>query len=91
MRAWPRILLVVVAVGAALAPVPAEWIDRRYTGSVYAGLQPALTSASNLVPFALLDVALVVLLTLLVSTVALEARRRGALAAVKREAKTPPQ
>ena len=53
-----------VAVAAALVPLPPAAVDRLYSGRFYPALQPAVTSFSNLLPFALLDV-------LLVTTVAL--------------------
>jgi hypothetical protein len=50
-----RITLIVLAIGAALAPLPPALVDRWYSARLFATLQPALTSLSNLVPFALLD------------------------------------
>jgi Protein of unknown function (DUF3810) len=51
-----RVALVASAVAAAFAPLPPAAVDRLYSARVYAMLQPLLTSMSNLVPFALLDV-----------------------------------
>src|SRR6478752_4254496 len=50
-----RTSVVVVAIAAAVLPLPAAAVQRWYAGPVYGTLQPLLTSASNLVPFALLD------------------------------------
>jgi hypothetical protein len=43
---------------AALLPLPPALVDRWYTARVYGTLQPLITSISNLVPFALLDLFL---------------------------------
>ena len=51
--------VVVWAAAAALVPVPPAAVQRWYTAGLYAGLQPLLTSVSNLAPFALLDILLV--------------------------------
>jgi len=50
-----RPALVAVAVGAALLPLPSAIIERVYSTQVYSGVQPLLTSLSNLAPFALFD------------------------------------
>jgi uncharacterized protein DUF3810 len=55
-RTWWREALVACAVGAALIPLPPTAVDRWYSAGLYAALQPLLTSFSNLVPLALLDV-----------------------------------
>ena len=57
---WFQIGLVGAAAGAALAPLPAAWIDRWYSARVYGRVQPLLTSLSNLAPFTLLDVLIAV-------------------------------
>ena len=49
------IALIAAALAAAFLPLPEAAVERLYSG-VYAGLQPRLTSLSNLAPFALLDV-----------------------------------
>lgn len=55
-----------LALGAALmaatVPLPAEAVERLYARGVYAYLQPAVTGFSSLVPVALLDLAVVVIL-----------------------------
>ena len=51
-----RAAIVVCALGAALAPLPPFAVDRWYSARIYAGIQPVVTSVSNLAPFALLDV-----------------------------------
>ena len=53
---WWRIALLVVSGLAAVAPVSARAVERVYSNGLYAWLQPRLTSVSNVVPFALIDV-----------------------------------
>ena len=57
-RRWAGIAIVVSATLTWWAPVPPEVVERHYSTRVYLGLQHALTSASNQVPFALLDLLL---------------------------------
>src|SRR5678815_4473353 len=52
-------VLVVLALAAALVPLPGAAVDRLYSARLYPALQPAVTSFSNLLPFALLDVLLI--------------------------------
>jgi hypothetical protein len=52
--------VIAVAVSGALVPLPAFWVERVYSLGVYPRLQAALTTASNLVPFALLDALVVI-------------------------------
>ena len=54
-----RPLFVASAIGAAFAPLPRALVERLYASRVYAALQPPVTSASNLVPFALFDLLVV--------------------------------
>src|SRR4051794_28644643 len=81
--------VVVAAITAALLPLPPAGVQRWYSGPVYGTLQPLLTSASNLAPFALFDVfvAAVAAAWLLLAVRDLAAprpRRRGALRIVIR-------
>lgn len=55
-------MLVVTAAAAALAPLPATFVERWYARGLYPFLQPLVTRVSSLVPFALLDVAAAALL-----------------------------
>ena len=57
---WAGIAIVVSAALIWWAPVPPEVVERRYSTGVYFDLQHLLTSASNRVPFALLDPVLAV-------------------------------
>jgi len=82
-----RATLVALALGAALVPVPQAVVERFYSRGAYGLSQRLLTSTSNLVPFALLDVLLI---TVLVSWVACGVRdvrrapRRAALSVLGR-------
>jgi hypothetical protein len=51
-----RVLLVAAAFVGAFTPLPPGFVERVYSTGVYAVLQPLVTSASNMAPFALLDV-----------------------------------
>src|SRR5437763_10951196 len=56
LRAYSfRAAIVVAAAAGALVPLPAATVERWYAAGLYAGLQPLLTSLSNLAPFALFD------------------------------------
>lgn len=63
-----RALVIVLAVVAYVVTIPAGWVERSYSQGVYASMQPIITSLSNRVPFALLDVLGLVLLVLLVAS-----------------------
>ena len=56
---FKRIAWVGLALGAAAMPVPAALVERLYSAGFYAAIQPVVTAASNLAPFALLDAAVV--------------------------------
>ncbi len=60
-----RVALVLIAIGLALAPLPAPLVERWYSRGLYPPLQSHLTGVSNLVPVALLDVAAAALLVAL--------------------------
>ena len=55
-----RIAVVMVATALALAPLPSETVERWYSSALYPVIQSALTWGSNLVPFALFDILLLV-------------------------------
>lgn len=82
-----QIALWVLAVAAALLPLPAAFVERVYWRTFYLTIQPVLTSLSSLVPVALLDVALVILLGVMV-TVCIRAMRRGGWVAALRSTST---
>ena len=82
--AWPRIAsipsvaVVVVAVALVSLPVPRASVERWYASGFYTLWQPAATRLSNLVPFALLDVLIIVSLLWLGATGTRDiARKRG--------------
>lgn len=79
-----RLTLILVAAAAALVPLPAPWVERVYWHTFYLSLQPYVTFASNLVPFALLDVGVVVVLGLLILFFVRDWRTRGAARALGR-------
>ncbi len=77
MKTAFRIVLFLVT-GAALAlPLPQTVVERWYSGLLYPPLQRALTGASNLVPFALLDVLLVALTAIWVAGLVRDFRQRS--------------
>jgi hypothetical protein len=57
-----RLALIVAALVAAFAPLPAPAIERWYSTGFYPRLQAVVTPLTNLVPVALLDIAIGVLL-----------------------------
>lgn len=71
-----RVVLWVLALAAAFMPLPVALVERVYWRTLYLKIQPALTSLSNLVPIALLDVAILILLGVML-TVFLRAKSRG--------------
>jgi hypothetical protein len=60
------VLVVVVAIAAAVAPTSPALVERYFSRGVYPVVQPLLTSASSLLPFAVLDVWMAIGLLLLV-------------------------
>jgi hypothetical protein len=79
MRVAFRVAAVVFAGLAGVAPIDADLVERWYSTGVYPLIQQAMTSGSNLVPFAWLDVlALAALGTVVVVVVrsVLRARRQ---------------
>lgn len=53
-----RLAFILAAVGAALVPLPASWVESLYSQRAYLAVQPVLTGLSNRAPFALFDVLL---------------------------------
>ena len=53
-----RLGFICAAIGAAVVPLPASWVEALYSRRVYLALQHALTPFSNHVPFALFDALL---------------------------------
>jgi hypothetical protein len=71
-----RLAVVLAAVAAAVAPLPAGLVERWYSTGLYLRLQAVLTPLSNDVPFALLDTLIVVLVVAWVAAIAIDRRRR---------------
>ena len=57
------VALAVVAVAAAIAPIPAASVERLFSRGIYPAIQRTLTPVSNLSPIALLDIAAALLLS----------------------------
>ena len=78
-----KFLLILVAAAIAVTPLPRATVERVYSRGVYAAIQPALTSASNLSSIAWFDVALVAvgLMVITLLLVRWRARKRGWLRA----------
>ena len=72
-----RRVLILVAAVAAIAPVPPTLIERVFSRGFYPTVQGLLTPLSNIVPFALLDVAAAILLGMLLVVVVRAVRRSG--------------
>jgi hypothetical protein len=70
-----RIVLVGLAVAAALAPIPPALVERYYSSAAYPQLQRAITTFSNRVPFALLDVLIALVLIVFAAMTARDVRR----------------
>ena len=79
-----RIILIVVAVAAAVAPYPAALVERWYSRGLYPRLQPILTQASNAVPVAVIDIVFAILIVWLVVSMLGRWRKRGAIGAFVR-------
>jgi hypothetical protein len=78
-----QFLIVLAAIAVALVPLPASFVEERYSQGVYPLLQRAMTSASNLVPVALLDLAGGLLLLAAMIAVVRRWRTFGAGAALR--------
>jgi hypothetical protein len=79
-----RIILIVLAVTAAVAPYPAALVERWYSRGLYPRLQPLLTQASNMVPVAVIDIVFAILIAWLLVSMLGRWRKRGAIAAFVR-------
>ena len=77
-----RATVVILAAGAALAPLPKTLVERLYSGGAYGFLQPVLTSISNLAPFAILDVLVIAIVALWLGFAVRDVRRSRFRAAV---------
>lgn len=94
MVAWANVthfrLFGALAVGLGLVtlltPVDPGWVERVYSGALYLSFQPYLTGASNLVPFALLDLGVGLILAWLIRAAFRDVRQSGAGTAAARAA-----
>jgi hypothetical protein len=74
-----RFIVLLLAFAAAVAPFPPSLIEARYSRGAFPAIQAAITPITNLVPFALLDLAVVVALTLFALWLYRSSRRSGVL------------
>lgn len=81
MRLAIRLILIVLATAAAVAPTPAGLVERLYSNGVYAQVQPVVTGVTNRLPVAVLDVGVGILLIWLLLVMVRAYRRRGMVAA----------
>jgi hypothetical protein len=68
-------LLLVLAAGAAVVPFSPPLVERLYSTSIYPRLQAVITSVSNLVPFALFDALVLVVLIAWLIALGMDVRR----------------
>ncbi len=80
--AFRKLYLIPVALAAALVPIPAGLIERVYAGVLFPSLQRPVTFVSNLVPIALLDVAVAIALVALTASLVRDWRRLGGRSAL---------
>jgi hypothetical protein len=72
------VVLIAIAVLAGIAPLPATTVERAYSLRVYPAIQRVLTPISNLLPIALLDIAvLLLIITLIVQFLRAGGRKSG--------------
>lgn len=73
---------VVLAIAAALVPLPPPLVERWYSTGLYPRIQAVVTPVTNRVPFALLDAAVAVLVVFFAARLVARVRRRGWRAAL---------
>jgi hypothetical protein len=78
----------VIALICAVAPFPADTVERFYSTDWYLRIQGVLTTASNTIPIACLDLAVACLLILAIELVVSRTRRMGPKRAFKRNLTT---
>ncbi|MGE5816116.1 MAG: DUF3810 family protein [Acidobacteriota bacterium] len=54
-----RVTLIALAIAAAFAPIPADFVEQQYSSRAYPALQRTITDVSNALPFACFDLFLV--------------------------------
>jgi hypothetical protein len=72
---WWRVGVILAAGVAAAAPLPPMLVERAYSTTVYPRLQFLVTTASNLAPFALLDVLIIGSAIVWITALVLDFRR----------------
>ena len=76
VRTGARVAVVLAAAAAALSPLPASWIERWYSNDFYPRLQIRMTTASNTLGIALLDLLIATVVVLVVLSLIRRIRRR---------------
>ncbi len=71
------VLLVALAIAGAVAPFPPQFIERVYARTIYPAVQQVVTLATNVVPIALLDIAVGMVLAAIVWLAVARARKYG--------------
>jgi hypothetical protein len=78
-----RLSVILLALAAALLPLPETAVERWYSTGLYPRLQRVVTSISNLIPLALLDIGAAILIAIAVAQFVRRARRTGARSALR--------
>lgn len=81
-------VLVLLAVAAAIVPVPAATVERWYSSGIYPRIQSVLTTAANHVPIAILDIVAAVVLVVAVAAFVRRVRSVGVVRAVLRTSRS---
>lgn len=76
------------AIGLAVVPLRPRWVEAFYSTSVYPHIERVLTPASNRLPFALLDVLLIIIVTVVVVEVFRAVREAWRTRSLRRVAQT---
>lgn len=74
---WLKLIVILVAIWAAVGPLPSDLVERVYSQLFYPLLQPRLTTFSNVTTVPLLDVGAIVLLTVIVTRWFVRLRHTG--------------
>ena len=82
------IALVGTAAVCAIVPLPPDVVERVYSRQLYPAIQHVVTPVTNLVPVALLDIAVAVVILVIGSAFIVRMRRFGIVAAIGRTALT---
>ncbi len=79
---WLRLGLILAALVVAAAPLPPRFVETWYSRGIYPTLQAAITSVSNTIPIALLDITVLILVAALGFGFWRRARAAGVLRAL---------